>query len=270
MDEWAVCRGLDEGLRGSGGPCTSGCPVCLPGHLRGGSSVPGVRASPTPLLPQVGAGRLWGVFTWAGAGKAMSGVLQPPLPYAGASDCPTLGHIPTLPRAQTWRSTSPPGWLLGPSHRVYFPSLQLSSGDSPVTHHTLSWVGATASCPHLPARRHPMSSAFENPDKGPARPGSPARGSGEQGPRPVFYVPLTCLSAVLPGAQGSLWASRQLAWAGCGLEEGAAWGRRRVDRGNAHPEQRNEMRYSGWTPLFPFPPPVHFPWVYGGPETGNR
>lgn len=193
-----------------------------------------------------------------------------PLSYAGASDCPTLGHIPTLPRAQTWRSTSPPGWLLGPSHWVYFPSLQLSSGDSPVTHHTLSWVGATASCPHLPARRHPMSSAFENPDKGPARPGSPARGSGEQGPRPVFYVPLTCLSAVLPGAQGSLWASRQLAPAGCGLEEGAAWGRRVVDRGNAHPEQRNEMRYSGWTPLFPFPPPVHSPRVYRGPEMGSR
>lgn len=146
-----------------------------------------------------------------GLGRRCLVSCSPPVLCGGPATAPLWARSPPCPGAQTWRSTSPPGWLLGPSHWVYFPSLQLSSGDSPMTHHTLSWVGATASFPHLPARQHPVSSAFENPDKGPAWPRSPARGSGEQGTRPVCYGPLTCLSAVLPGAQGSLWASRQQA-----------------------------------------------------------
>lgn len=70
--------------------------------------------SPPPLLPQVGAGRLWGVFTWAGAGKAVSGVLQPPCPMRGASDCPTLGQIPTLPRGPDMEVHQPTRLAPGP------------------------------------------------------------------------------------------------------------------------------------------------------------
>lgn len=56
-----------------------------------------------------------------------------------------------------------------------------------------------------------MSSASESQTKAqpafPTQPGSPARGSGEPGPRPVCNIPPTCLSALLPGPKGSLWAS---------------------------------------------------------------
>ena len=206
-----MCRGLDEGLGGSGGPCTSRCHVCawsFAGRVLC-SWRQGIPHAPTPTggrreaVGCVYIGRDWEGGVWCPAA---------PLPYAGARDCPTLGQIPTLPRGPDMevQPAHPAGSWAFPTGCV-FQACNFPPGDSPMTHHTLSWVGAAASGPHLLARRHPLSSAFENPDKGLAWPGSPARGSGEQGPRPVCYVPLTCLSAVLPGAQESHWAFRQQA-----------------------------------------------------------
>lgn len=139
---------------------------------------------PTPPLPQVDAGRLWGAFTWAGGWEG--GVWCPAahLPCPRASSCPTVGRVPTLPGAGHGGPASPPGPAPLPFPLGVFsePATFLQGFTRDPPHPQLGGSRCLLPAP-LPGRRHPMSSAFENPDKGPARPREPSqglRGAGAQ------------------------------------------------------------------------------------------
>lgn len=225
--------------------------MSVPGRFPRRSSLPGVRASPHTPTPTGGCREVVGcVYVGRGLGRGCLVSRSPPTLSQG-QQLPHCGPGPHPAWGRTWRSSQPTRpRLLCPSHWVCFLSLQLSSRDSPVTRHTLSSVGAAASC--LPPSQEGDTLCpllLKTQTKAQPGPGSPARGSGEPGPRPVCCVPLTCLSAL--GAQGEPVGPRQGVAPGRGLPGGGGVKREET------PTQSRGVRYSGWTPLFPFEPPFH-------------
>ena len=202
-----------------------------------------------------------------GAGKGVSGVPQPTYTVPGPAAAPLWARSPPCLGPDVEVQPAHPARLLCPSHWVCFLSLQLSSRDSPVTHHTLSWVGAAASCPPPSQEGDTLCPLLlKTQTKAQPGPGSPARGSGEPGPRPVCCVPLTCLSAL--GAQGE-----PVGLPTAGPRQGVALGRGLPGGGGVEreetPTQSRGVRYSGWTPLFPFQPPLSFSMRLWRPREGQ-
>lgn len=97
-------------------------------------------------------------------------------------------------------------------------------------------LGGGRRLPPSPGRRHPMSSAFENPDKGPAcsptRPREPSQGlRGARARMCLHWAPRLVYLLCSPGPRGGLWASRQqtlsAVWLWGGGVPGAAGDRQR-------------------------------------------
>lgn len=202
----------------------AGAQCVLPGHLRGG---PPFLASGHPRPTPTGGCRggcgvcLHGQGGWEEAERCLW-CPAAPCPMRGpAASAPTLGQIPTCPGPRHGGPPAHPGWLhqalpLG----IFSKPATFLWGFTHPTHHTLSWVGATASLPHLPGRQHPVSSAFENQTKAQPGPGAQPgiRGQGDQ--TCLFTVPSPTLSAVLPGAQREPLGLQTQALGRCGLEKG--------------------------------------------------
>lgn len=182
----------------------------MPAHFRPRArSLPDIRVTPRPHSHRWGLegckvclhGQGTGSRVWDPGSRP-----SPPL-CAEASSLLALGQVPH----PGWRPghggpASPPGPApTCPSHWVCFLSRQFSSRDSPVTRHTLSWVGAAASRPpqegdtRCPLLLKTQTKAQSAPPPGPGR---PARGSGEPGPGCVCprFPDLFICSA--PQAQG--------------------------------------------------------------------
>lgn len=182
----------------------------MPAHFRQRArSLPDIRVTPRPHSHRWALEGCEVCLHGQGMGSRVwdPGRPPPPRPVCRGQQPPCFGPgPPPWLEAWTWRSSRPtrPGSSC-PSHWVCFLSRQFSSRDSPVTRHTLSWVGAAASRPpqegdtRCPLLLKTQTKAQSAP---PPSPGSPARGSGEPGPGCVCprFPDLFICSA--PQAQG--------------------------------------------------------------------
>lgn len=128
--------------------------MSVSGHFRQKSSVPGIRESSMPPLPQVGAGGLWGVFLYTGVEKGCLVSQQPACPVPGPAAAPLWARSPPSPRPRHGGPASPPclAALLTPLDVLSEPSTFLQGFTR--DRHTRSRVGATASCPRREGDTH--------------------------------------------------------------------------------------------------------------------
>lgn len=171
------------------------------------SESPGSRASGQPPgpTPTGGPWQVGGCVDRARRWEAVCGVLAaPPTPLAGAEAC----------RASLW-ARSPP-WTRRssrPTRRLPlpFPLGVFSEPTTPLRGFTRDpphpQLGGGRRLPPSPGRRHPMSSAFENPDKGPAcsptRPREPSQGlRGARARMCLRWAPRLVYLLCSPGPRG--------------------------------------------------------------------
>lgn len=118
-----------------------------------------------------------------------------------------------------------------------------------------------------------MSSAFESPNKGPARsptqPREPSQGlRGARSWTCLRFIPRLFICSG-PWAQGASGPPDSRPWTGCGMG-GGSWGEWVENQGECPPTQSRGVRgCSGWVPLFPFVPPLSFSVVILRPREGQ-